>query len=480
MKPEELNSIFEKRNAYIIAPAGHGKTEMIVDLVQASTGKALLLTHTNAGVEALRKRLKKKNVNEKKYSISTIAGLCMRWCSAYPATTNTEGIIFGDKDYYSKCYAGAASLFRSQWAREVIKSTYSCVIVDEYQDCIVDQHSIFLNLSESIPVYVLGDPLQAIFGWAGKLVSWKSLEFEKVEIDTYPWRWHETNPELGRFLQDIRKELLPALDGQRVRLSIATQLQNPSLRIVPAAKGMDWSFLNSLRHYSRVLYITKWPSQQKTLCQMTKGVFQNDEPQNLSELFDIARSLDESNAEEQAVIVFDFLLLCVNHVNDELGSYSAHIHDGDFNFNRIKKHTEFGALINNLLQNRGKKDIYNILAWVKSTAALNIYRIELFDELLRALSHAEKVGCSIENAARQIRTEPKMQKRYTGFKYLSSRTVLSKGLEFECVVIDVSKQTRTSDRYCATDFYVALTRATKAIYLVTDDKEIVLEGLKDS
>lgn len=70
MKPEELNSIFEKRNAYIIAPAGHGKTEMIVDLVQASTGKALLLTHTNAGVEALRKRLKKKNVNEKKYSIS--------------------------------------------------------------------------------------------------------------------------------------------------------------------------------------------------------------------------------------------------------------------------------------------------------------------------------------------------------------------------------------------------------------------------
>ena len=319
-----------------------------------------------------------------------------------------------------------------------------------------------------------------IFGWAGKLVSWKRLEFEKVEIDTYPWRWHETNPELGRFLQDIRKELLPALDGQRVRLSIATQLQNPSLRIVPAAKGMDWSFLNSLRHYSRVLYITKWPSQQKTLCQMTKGIFQNDEPQNLSELFDIARSLDESNAEEQAVIVFDFLLLCVNHVNDELGSYSAHIHDGDFNFNRIKKHTEFGALINNLLQNRGKKDIYNILAWVKSTAALNIYRIELFDELLRALSHAEKVGCSIENAARQIRTEPKMQKRYTGFKFLSSRTVLSKGLEFECVVIDVSKQTRTSDRYCATDFYVALTRATKAIYLVTDDKEIVLEGLKDS
>ena len=480
MRLEELNSIFEKRNAYIVAPAGHGKTEMIVDLVRDSTGKALLLTHTNAGVEALRKRLKRKNVNDKKYSIFTIAGFCMRWCSAYPTTTNTYDTKFGDKEYYSKCYTGTASIFLSCWAREVIKNTYSCVIVDEYQDCIVDQHNIFLHLSEAVSVYVLGDPLQAIFGWAGKLVSWNDIGFEKVEIDTYPWRWHETNPDLGRFLQQIRKDLLPALDGKQIRLSVESQLQNPSLKVIPTSKGMDWSFLNILKHYSSVLYITKWPKQQKTLCQMTKGIFQNDEPQNLSELFEIAKSLDESSTEDLIAVIFDFLLSCANHVNDELGSYGAHIHSGDFNFVRIKKHAEFGILINNLLQNREIRDIYNILVWVKSIPALNIYRIELFDELLRALSHAEKAGCSIEDAARQIRTEPKMQKRYSGFRFLSSRTVLSKGLEFECVVIDVSKQAQASNRYCATDFYVALTRATKAIYLVTNDKEIILEGLKDS
>lgn len=478
MKPEELNSIFEKNNAYIIAPAGHGKTEMIVDLVRGSTGKALLLTHTNAGVEALRKRLKKKNVNDKKFSISTIAGFCMRWCSAYPETTNTKETKFGDRDYYSKCYIGTANLFESCWARDVIKSTYSCVIVDEYQDCIADQHNIFLNLNKSVPVYVLGDPLQAIFGWAGKLVSWKDMEFERAEIDTYPWRWHETNPELGRFLQEIRKDLLPALDGQRVKLSIATQLQSPSIKVIPAAKGMDWSFLSGLKQYSRVLYITKWPKQQQMLCQMTKGVFQNDEPQSLNDLFDIAKSLDESNEEEQVAIIFDFLLTCVNHVNAELGSFGTHIHDGNFNFEKIKKHAEFGTRINDLLQNQGIREIYNILAWVKNEPSLNIYRIELFDELLRALSHAEKTGCMIEDAARQIRTEPKMQKRYTGSKFLSSRTVLSKGLEFDCVVIDVSKQATPSDRYCATDFYVALTRATKAIYIVTDAKEIILEGQK--
>ena len=65
MKPEDLDSILSKPNAYIVAPAGHGKTEMIVDLVIATEGKALLLTHTNAGVDALKKRLKKRNVDDR-------------------------------------------------------------------------------------------------------------------------------------------------------------------------------------------------------------------------------------------------------------------------------------------------------------------------------------------------------------------------------------------------------------------------------
>lgn len=478
MKPEDLDSILSKPNAYIVAPAGHGKTEMIVDLVIATEGKALLLTHTNAGVDALKKRLKKRNVDDRKFSISTIAGFCMRWCAAYPTTSSTNGAKLGDNDFYPKCYTGATAIFSFSWARDVIKSTYSCVIVDEYQDCVMDQHSIFLNLSQSVPVYVLGDPLQAIFGWAGKLVSWKDLEFEKVEIDTYPWRWHKTNPELGRFLQEIRTPLLPSLDGQQVKLSIKSDLQNPSIKIVPSAKGAEWEFVNSLKHYPHVLYITKWPKQQKSLCQMTKGIFQNDEPQSLNELFEIAKSLDELNAEDQAVKIFEFLPTCVNHVNEELGSYGTHICNRDFNFDRIRKHTEFGTLISKLLESQTIEDIYNIFSWIKSTPAFTIYRIELFDELLRALSHAKNSGCSIEDAARQIRIEPKLQKRYSGFKFLSSRTVLSKGLEFDCVVIDANKQARASDRYCATDFYVALTRATKTIYIITDDQEIVLDGLK--
>ena len=73
MKDEDIARIQSKHNAAIIAPAGHGKTEMITDLVDKLTGKKLVLTHTNAGVSALMQRLAKKRVNKGKYTLSTIS-----------------------------------------------------------------------------------------------------------------------------------------------------------------------------------------------------------------------------------------------------------------------------------------------------------------------------------------------------------------------------------------------------------------------
>ena len=73
MKAEEIALIQSKHNAAIIAPAGHGKTEMITELVDKLPGIKLVLTHTNAGVDALTKRFNKKNVNGKKYYLSKIS-----------------------------------------------------------------------------------------------------------------------------------------------------------------------------------------------------------------------------------------------------------------------------------------------------------------------------------------------------------------------------------------------------------------------
>ena len=236
MKPEEIALIQSKHNAAIIAPAGHGKTEMITDLVDKLPGKKLVLTHTNAGVDALTRRFKKNGVESYKYYLSTISSFCMKWTEAYPSTACIRSNLrMTDNDFYSCVHAGTVRIFSHDWAREIIAKTYGCVIVDEYQDCVLAQHQIFVELNKTIPIYVLGDPLQAIFGFKEPLVSWKSLCFDVLEdeIDTYPWRWEKTNPALGKYLNDVRKELLPGLDKKEVSLSIIPN-QTSVFRISPA------------------------------------------------------------------------------------------------------------------------------------------------------------------------------------------------------------------------------------------------------
>ena len=70
---------------------------------------------------------------------------------------------------------------------------------------------------------------------------------------------------------------------------------------------------------------------------------------------------------------------------------------------------------------------------------------------------------------------PSNQRKYAGFKRLASRTLLSKGLEFDCVIIDLSKANRNEfNRYTATEMYVAMTRAMKMIYFISDQDTVIL------
>lgn len=468
MTVEEIALIQSKHNAAIIAPAGHGKTEMITDLVANLPGKKLVLTHTNAGVSALTQRLSKKQIGKEKYTLSTISSFCMKWCGAYPTTAEVDQTIpLSDNRYYNDQVCGAVKIFSHSWAREIIKATYACVIVDEYQDCVVNQHQIFLELNKTVPVYVFGDPLQSIFGWAGKPVSWNQIEFELVCVKTSPHRWERGSVELGQYLTKVRTVLLPSLDRKRVRLS--TIPNGTFIKRISPASARGTGLLNEMNKYKSALYLTKWQQAQCLFSQQTGGVFQNDEPQNLNELYKYAKFLDVDDGYARAETIYSFVEACATQVNAELGSYRKHIIEGDFNFDHIKKHTEFGNRMLNVFQNHSYNDMLSVLEWVRSNSIFRLYRRELFTELIRAIQYARDRGTSIHEAAQQIRMNPNNQSRYAGFKKLSSRAVLSKGLEFECVAINLQ------ENYTATEMYVAMTRAMKTIIFITDQDSVLLD-----
>ena len=70
----------------VTAPAGCGKTHLIALALGRHQGPKpiLVLTHTNAGVAALRARLDRAGVAPAKYRLSTIDGWCMRLLKLFP------------------------------------------------------------------------------------------------------------------------------------------------------------------------------------------------------------------------------------------------------------------------------------------------------------------------------------------------------------------------------------------------------------
>ncbi len=116
-----------------------------------------------------------------------------------------------------------------------------------------------------------------------------------------------------------------------------------------------------------------------------------------------------------------------------------------------------------------------VLDWIKNELAFHIHRRELFAEMQRSIRRARDLNIPITQAAQEIRMIPGNQSKYAGFKRLASRTLLSKGLEFDCAIIDLSKADRTeNNRYSSTEMYVAMTRAMKIIYFISDQDSVLL------
>lgn len=470
MEQSEANVILSKQNAAIIAPAGHGKTEMVADIVSCSIGKQLVITHTNAGVESLKKRFLKKNIKKNLSNITTIASYCMRWCNAYPNNAKFDISLDPHKDakiYYLSIYNGMLNLLDCEFVRTIIKSTYCGVIVDEYQDCTDLQHRIFLKLNTFMRVIIFGDPLQAIFSFGReKCIDWNNIGYEIINIRTEPWRWINTNQELGSYLSDIRIKLLPILNQKNVFLNL-NSISGVITHYTPDEYN-EYKIFNEIQKmkYNDVLYLTKWEREQLEVCKSMPGIFQFDELQDCKDLYNYAADIDNAKGTQKAIVLLEFLAACCTSVNTELASYINHLREKNTNFSRISKYCELTPIFAGICDN-DISYIVNLFEWFKNhkNNPFKFYRLELFNEMFRSINYAISNDLDIYQSSVLIRNNPEFQRnRLNQFKYLSSRTLLSKGLEFDCVIIDMRREILN-----AREFYVAMTRAKRMIYVISPD-----------
>jgi len=170
--------LLEIEKGAITAPTGCGKTQLIADALSrhAKPKPVLVLTHTNAGVAALRGRLDRAGVPSSRYRLATLDGFAMRVISTFPKRSGHDPAILqlaSPGSDYPAIRDAAVNLVHAGHLSDILPATYDRLFVDEYQDCSLVQHALAVGIAETLPACVLGDPMQAIFGFKGnRLVDW--------------------------------------------------------------------------------------------------------------------------------------------------------------------------------------------------------------------------------------------------------------------------------------------------------------------
>ena len=217
----------------VVAPAGCGKTHLITDvLASPQKSPCLVLTHTTAGVAALKKRLANLDIPKSNYRIQTIDGWTLRLAKMFPSRSGYS-VPENGAIQYPELQSAAAQLCNRGDLSESLQATYSRLLVDEYQDCNADQHRSIVGLSRCLPTTVFGDPMQTLFNFGkGTHPKWGSdveTPFPRILELTTPWRWiNALEPEFGQWVLGIRSDLIA---GRKIDLRMApknvTWIQKP-------------------------------------------------------------------------------------------------------------------------------------------------------------------------------------------------------------------------------------------------------------
>lgn len=199
----------EQDQCSVLLPAGSGKTELIVAAAAHASrdgGRQLVLTHTHAGVHAIRVRASERGASTA-IMVSTIDSLALTLTRSFrPAVLPPSG-----DPNWPDVEAAATEVVANRHVLASLRQTYDGLFVDEYQDCSDRQHELILAFQAGgIPTRVLGDPVQSVFGFSGSpTVDWATVgaSFPDLELPAHPWRWHGSAGELGAWLAVLRDDL---------------------------------------------------------------------------------------------------------------------------------------------------------------------------------------------------------------------------------------------------------------------------------
>jgi DNA helicase-2/ATP-dependent DNA helicase PcrA len=461
MAPADIDLLMIQRGL-VVAPAGCGKTQLIADALvrHAEPKPVLILTHTNAGVVALRARLDNASVKPSAYRLSTIDGWAIRLIATFPQRAGHDpAIVSGARPNYSAIRLAAAYLLKNGHINDVIAASYARLLVDEYQDCSIRQHAIVYYASHLLPTCVMGDDMQAIFGFGDDpLARWHEdvgTHFPAAGALATPWRWINAGADaLGHWLLDVRDKLLASTPiDLRSLPSRVTWVQldgtaNDHPKLLNACKT------TAPNRGGSVLIIGEAtnPASQRRFASQTPGAVAV-EAVDLRDLVNFAAGLDLHSPDALHRIASFAEELMTNVGAADLVRRTATIMRGAER--RAASDVERAAI--EFLGDRTHKRVAALLVEINKDAGVRVYRPAVLQACLRALDTCHGLdGKTFHEAAIHMREQNRLLGRPLPRRAVGS-TLLLKGLEAEVVVI------LNADDLNARNLYVAMTRGSQRI-----------------
>ena len=470
----ELSAILAGHNGagYVVAPAGYGKTHLIAESTARGAGRQLILTHTYAGVNALRRKMRALGVSDKFYRIDTIASWALRLSLSYQRTSGWDIERPEDNDQWSALYDACAHLLDHEFVRRIVRVSYDGLYVDEYQDCSTAQHSIVLTLARDIPARVLGDPLQGIFDFAGQdPVDWTrdvETNFECLGLLDIPHRWIQAGTgDLGAWLNEVRQCLQQGrpIDLNRGRPHTVRFVQpNADPQALLRSQASTCRYFNCDRTHT-VIAIHAGSQQYKAKChnlsRNLSGSFSSIEEIEGKDLFSFIRKIDRARTDAARLCqVIEFARKCMTGVSQNLPAGTVrgeHVH-----VRANTRNPEAARSANAYLMAPNSSGMTRLLLEIRGAANVHVIRADLLNRTLGVLNkHVLYPELSLTEAAEKYHSEFRHKGRPVGRRRLIGTTLLVKGLEFDhAIVLDAESLSKK-------ELYVALTRAARSLTIIS-------------
>lgn len=446
----------------VTAPAGCGKTQLIAETLRRHSGgkPILVLTHTNAGVGALRSRLQRLAIPASAYRLATIDGWAMRIVAMCPKRSGfNSASLQSPRPDYPAIRNAAYVLLRAGHLNDALAASYSRLLVDEYQDCSDVQHAMVACMAQVLPTCVLGDPMQAIFGFRGnRLVDWSTqvlTQFPAIgELDV-PWRWRNAGAEaLGQWLLAVRASLFA---GQSIDLRQAPN-EVCWVQLTPATavqQRLEAARTRPINQSGHVLVIDESisPQSQRQVASQTPGAT-TVEAVDLRDLTEFGQRFDL-----QSEIACNVLIEFGGQVMTNVGAPEMKQRIESLMHGRaINAPTPAEAAALAFKVRPSFALAATVLEEISRQTNVRVYRPEVLRTCLSALQLAESGDHTFQAATVRARDHSRHHARPISKRAVGS-TLLLKGLEADVAVV------LKPENMDAKHLYVALTRGARQLVI---------------